>query len=330
MRRLGLLFGGPSVEHEVSITSARSVFANVDREAFCAVPVGMTKEGAWVEGEEAERMLLGGEYTPSDRPLTAILQEEEIHVVFPLIHGTFGEDGTLQGYLRSLGVPYVGCGVHASSLGMDKAACKAVWQREGLRVVPYHILRREFWREALESLAGKIPFPAFVKPADCGSSVGISRVRDASGLENAVLHAFTVSRKILLEEAVEGRELEVGLLGGYEPDVVSVPGEIVPGAEFYNYEDKYVNDEARVIVPADLSPEVVEEAKSMATKAYISIDAFGMARADFFLDRSGTLFLNEINTIPGFTPISMYPKLMEHAGLSFTNLITRLVDLTGV
>ncbi|HPR64380.1 MAG TPA: D-alanine--D-alanine ligase family protein [Thermoanaerobaculia bacterium] len=327
MRRLAILFGGPSVEHDVSIISARSVYARVDRESFDPVLIGMTRDWQWVEGAQAESMVLGSGYEPSQRQLHDILGDLRPDVVFPLVHGTFGEDGNLQAWLQSLGYPYVGCGVRASALGMDKAVSKALWAHHGLPVVPWRVLHRESWKSELDRFGNAIHAPVFVKPADSGSSVGISHVSALEALPAAVESAFAISRKVMIEPAIKGRELEVAVLGGYTPDVVSVPGEIVPGSDFYDYDDKYVNNKAQVLVPASLPEEVIAEARRMAASAYTAVDAYGMARVDFFLDREKGLLLNEINTIPGFTPISMYPKLMEHSGISFTNLITQLADL---
>ena len=326
MRQLAILFGGPSVEHEVSLVSARGVSARVDREAFTVHLLGMTKECRWVEGDDAEKMLIGADHGVSDRTLGEILHTRRIDVVFPLIHGTYGEDGILQGYLEISGFPYVGCGVKASAIGMDKAAQKSIWSRLGLPVVPWMALHRETWKETWSEAEGTTDLPVFVKPADSGSSVGITKVTSWTDLEAALEAAFTVSRKVMVERGIEGRELEVAVLGGYEPEIISPPGEIVPGAEFYDYDDKYVNNEAKILVPAHLPEGLIEEARDLAGRAFISIDGYGMARVDFFLEDNEKLYVNEINTIPGFTPISMYPKLIEHTGLSLTNLITKLID----
>lgn len=314
----------------MSILSARSIYTHLDRESFQAYPVGMTDKWEWVQGEDADRMLMGGDFTPCSKTMDVILKEYNTDIVFPMIHGTFGEDGTLQGYLETLGYPYVGCGVAASALGMDKSVQKAVWSSMGLPVVPWRTLTRESWKEEYVQLNGFTDLPVFVKPADSGSSVGISRVTDWQDLEPALEAAFSVSRKAVVEKGILGRELEVAVLGGYEPDIVSAPGEIIPGAEFYDYRDKYIDNRAQVLVPADLPEETVKTVRNLARQAYRGIGGYGMARVDFFLDSENRCFINEINTIPGFTSISMYPKLIMHENLSYTNLLTRLLDLTGV
>lgn len=327
MITLALLFGGPSVEHEVSLRSTRAVLAHVDRKAFMPILLGMTREGQWVGGEDGQAMLEGRDFKVSSHSLAQWLKAYEVDVVFPLIHGTYGEDGVLQGYLEALDIPFIGAGSKASAVGMDKAFQKALWAQKGLPIVPYRVIYRENPAISLKELSRTFNLPIFVKPADLGSSVGITRVTSWDALEKAIQQAFLFSRKVLIEQGIEGRELEVAILGSYQPEVISFPGEIIPGRTFYDYEDKYLSDGAKILVPADLPSPMAKQCQVLAGEAYQALDMFGMARVDFFLDKQENLYINEINTIPGFTSISMYPKLMEYMGISFTKLISRLVAL---
>jgi D-alanine-D-alanine ligase len=326
--RVAVLFGGPSVEHEVSIVSARGVLENMDRERFHPLPVYQDREGVWHGPAAAEKVLKGKPVSADGNGLGGILRTLKAEAAFPLIHGTFGEDGTLQGHLEALGVPYAGCGVRASAVGMDKEYCKVLWAARGLPVVPWVTLHREGWRESVRDVRERLPLPVFVKPADSGSSVGITKVKHWNELPAAVEAAFGVSRKVIVERGIAGREIEVSVLGGYEAGTVSPPGEIVPGREFYDYDDKYADGSAAGLrVPAPLPEALAERFRELAREAFAAIDGYGMARVDFFLEGEETLFLNEINTIPGFTPISMYPKLLGLCGLSYAQVITRLLEL---
>jgi D-alanine-D-alanine ligase len=348
--RVALVFGGRSAEHEVSVVSARSVAEALDPERYELVAVGIDKEGRWhllaappaleagsTEALPSVRPDAGSEVAlarePGARELVGPSGEREpIDVVFPVLHGPFGEDGTIQGLLDLAGVPYVGSGVLGSAVGMDKAVQKVLFVAAGLRVADHLVVSEGEWLddpEAVEAGAAGLGFPVFVKPAALGSSVGITKVREPGELGPAMKEALSYGRKALVERAVEGaREIELSVLGNDDP-VASVAGEIVPeGHEFYDYDAKYVDEHgARLIIPADVPPETLEELQRQAVAAFRAIDGAGMARVDFFLLPSGEIYVNEINTIPGFTKISMYPKLWEASGVSYRELIARLIDL---
>ncbi len=327
MERVGVLFGGPSVEHEVSCVSAKGVIENIDKKLFNPIPLYQDKMGKWYPPSYSLKILENKK--AKGRPLSFeyLIKKYKIKLVFPLIHGTFGEDGTLQGWLEALKIKYVGCGVKASAIGMDKEICKKIWERDRLPVVPYFTVYRENSKENLREIKNKLNYPLFVKPADSGSSVGISKVKDQKDLEEAITFALKISRKILIEKAIKGREIEVSILGRYDPEYISPPGEIVPSKEFYDYEDKYKLNKAGLLVPAPLDNNLVLKFKELAKKAFQSIDGYGMARVDFFLEDNKKIYINEINTIPGFTPISMYPKLLGLCNLSYTDVITILLKL---
>ena len=351
-RRIVVLFGGRSAEHEVSVMSARSVLAALDPERYEVIPIGVTKLGRWVRmpgGPPALEPRVRGEALPgveaSSGPEVALSQEPgsralvggdgsrtEIDVVFPVMHGPFGEDGSIQGFLEMAGVPYVGAGVLASAVGMDKAMQKVLFADAGIPVVEHHVVHERAWEEdpeGVEARAEHLGFPLFAKPAALGSSVGITKVHGPGELRRALEQALRYGRKALLERAMEGgRELECAVLGNDDP-VASVAGEIVPrGHEFYDYEAKYVDERgAELIVPAVLEPETLEEVQRLAVAGFRAIDCAGMARVDFFLTGDGRLFLNEVNTIPGFTSISMYPKLWKASGVPYPELVDRLVEL---
>jgi D-alanine-D-alanine ligase len=348
--RVLLVFGGRSAEHEVSVVSARSVLDALDPEHYEVVAVGIDKEGRWhrlpgppalpagasgvlpsVTRETGDEVALARE--PGSRELVTEAGEREgFDVVFPVLHGPYGEDGTIQGLLDLAGIPYVGAGVLASAVGMDKAVQKVLFRAAGLPVVPHIVVHERDWREdreRVEAAAADIGYPLFVKPAALGSSVGVTKVHEPEHLDRAVEVALGYGRKILVERAMEGaRELEISVLGNDDP-VASVAGEIVPkGHEFYDYEAKYIDEHgAELVIPADVPPEVLEEAQRMAVAAFRAIDAAGMARVDFFYREPDELIVNEINTIPGFTTISMYPKLWEASGLSYAELVDRLIRL---
>jgi len=346
-RRVLVVFGGRSAEHEVSVVSARSVLESLDPARFDVITVGIDKAGRWhrmaalpapdgptgslpaVDAGSGPGVALARE--PGER---AIVAEDgsrtDIDVVFPILHGPFGEDGTVQGMLELAGVPYVGAGVLASAVGMDKAVQKVLFAADGLPVVPYEEVRDRDWeedREAIEARVEALGLPVFVKPAALGSSVGISKVKRLDHLAPAVEDALSYGTKAVVERSIEGaREIECAVLGNDDP-VGSLPGEIVHGAEFYDYRAKYLDDATRLEVPARLSEEVTGRVQSMAVRAFRAIDAAGMARVDFFYREPGELVLNEINTIPGFTPVSMYPMMWEASGLPYPDLIERLIDL---
>jgi D-alanine-D-alanine ligase len=338
--RVAVLFGGRSAEHEVSVVSAQGVLGAMDRKRFQPVPFGVTREGVWLtpqETEEALRAVPPNSY----RPLPSLEVEgpplrpqvlsalAEADVVFPLIHGPHGEDGTVQGMLELLGAPYVGAGVAASAVGMDKALMKAVFRQAGLPTARFIVVTVAEWARlparVEERVASEIGFPCFVKPANLGSSVGVSRVEGPAALPDALHEAFLYDRKALVEGAIAGREIEVAVLGNDDP-IASPPGEIVPHRQFYDYRAKYLEEGTRLVAPVPLPGPVTERLQAMAIAAYKAIDCAGMARVDFFLVGEEAI-VSEINTIPGFTPISMYPKLWEAAGITYGELITRLIEL---
>jgi len=338
--RVAVIFGGRSAEHEVSVVSAQGVMGAMDRRRFVPVPLGITREGVWLTPQETEEALrdvprasyrplpsLAAEVPPI-RPqvLEALLGAD---VVFPLVHGPHGEDGTIQGMLELLGLPYVGAGVAASAVGMDKALMKALFRQAGLPTVRFLVVEKAEWTrlpaEVEERVRREIGLPCFVKPAGLGSSVGITKVKAWEALAPALEEAFRYDRKALVEEAASGREIEVAVLGNAEPRA-SLPGEVVPHREFYDYRAKYLEEGTRLLAPASLPPQVEAKVRAMAVQAFKAIDCAGMARVDFFLVGDEPL-VNEINTIPGFTPISMFPRLWEASGIPYPQLIAVLIDL---
>ena len=321
--RLVILFGGRSAEHDVSCVTAASVLAAADPSGYDLVPVGITIDGDWVRAEAAPGALVaaGPRVDPSE-----VLTEGT--TVFPVLHGPFGEDGTVQGLLELAGVPYVGAGVLGSALCMDKAMAKEVAAGHGLAQVRHVALRDvdvDLDAGTLDRAAEALGFPIFVKPANLGSSVGVTKAADAAALVEGVKLALSYDEWVVLEEAVDAREIECGLLG-YGRLRVSVPGEIRPSHDFYDYEDKYADGAAELLVPAPLPTAVVEEVQRMALAAGAALRVDGMARVDFFYEEGGRgLLLNEVNTIPGFTPISMYPKMWEASGVPYPRLVDELV-----
>src|SRR5579862_5165280 len=307
--RVAVIYGGRSGEHEISIRSAKAIMAGMDRQRYEISEYVIDQAGKW-----------------SPRPI----QPEpgahpEIDVVFPVLHGTFGEDGTVQGLLELADLPYVGAAVLASSISMDKEMMKRVCIERGLPVVEYVALSRH-QLDAI-AIADRFPFPVFVKPANLGSSVGISKVHNRAELEPALRLAAEFDRKIIVERGIEGRELECAVIGNDSPEA-SLPCEILPSKEFYDYEDKYLLDRAEFRLPAELPESQTAELRRLAVECYRAVECEGMARVDFLLESAtGQLYLNEINTIPGFTSISMYPKMWEHSGLSFSALLDRLIEL---
>ena len=306
---VAVIYGGRSGEHEISIRSAKSILAALDRGRYDVMEYFIDQNGKW-----APEPILP---EPGAQP--------EIDVVFPVLHGTFGEDGTVQGLLELANLPYVGAAVLASSVSMDKEMTKRLCGERGLPIVEYVVQRRHELDPA--PIAKGFPFPVFVKPANLGSSVGISKVSTPAELEPAMRLAAEFDRKIIIERGIEGRELECAVLGNDDP-VASLPCEILPSREFYDYEDKYLLDQAQFRLPADLSAEQTSELRRLAVESYRAVGCEGMARVDFLLESStDKLYLNEINTIPGFTSISMFPKMWEHSGLDFSALLDRLIDL---
>jgi D-alanine-D-alanine ligase len=343
--RVAVLFGGRSAEHEVSISSASSVIRALDPEKYEVVPIGIGKDGRWLIGDNAQRMLAdtirkGRHVLLPAEPGTASLFHLDaktaspavgIDVVFPVLHGTYGEDGTIQGLLELAGLPYVGCGVLASSVGIDKEVQKRLFEFAGLPVVKYLSLSRSRWQakaeDALEDIQRRFQFPVMVKPATLGSSVGITKAHNLKQLTAAIDLAAEFAQKILIERAVEAREIEVSVLGNEEAKA-SLPGEIIPHREFYDYTAKYTEEGTQFLVPAPLKPRQTAKLQDYAVRAFQAIEGRGMARVDFFLERhTGRLYINEINTIPGFTSISMYPRMWEASGISYRELVNRLIEL---
>lgn len=357
--RVGVLFGGQSGEHEVSLASAASVIEAMQASGrYEIVPIGITRAGRWILhpraleilGREAEiRLAVAGPESDSRGAAlptepTALVPDgdrsalvplaggapEHLDVVFPVLHGPKGEDGSVQGFLELAGIPYVGSGVTSSAVAMDKDIMKRLFRSAGLLTPHWILVRRLRWereREGVLNEAEKLGYPCFVKPANLGSSVGISKAKNRKGLERAIDEAGSYDTKVLVEEAITAREIEVSVLGNDEPEA-SVPGEVVPCNEFYDYNAKYIDAESELIIPAPLAPEKTEEVRDTAVRAFRALDCTGMARVDFLLDRKTERFyLSEVNTIPGFTSISMYTKLWEATGLPYIRLIDRLIDL---
>ena len=379
--RVGILFGGRSGEHEISLLSAASVFKAIDPNKYEVVPIGITKDGRWLTASDAERLLHGkaGEGArptqvaalragdPEATPSAAVLQNGEsvvvppephkssmtpfqtdtpvrrasdrainVDIIFPVLHGTFGEDGTIQGLLELADIPYVGAGVLGSAAGMDKDIMKSLFHAAGLAIVKHVTVLRGEWESSpkkVEKLvASKLKYPVFVKPANLGSSVGISKARDRKELGPAIDEAAKFDRKIVIEEGVGGkknkaREIECSVLGNDRPEA-SVPGEIVPSAEFYDYSAKYLDEGSQLIIPAKLTKAETKKVQDLAVAGFRAVDCSGLARVDFLMDpKSRKIYLNEINTMPGFTSISMYPKLWAASGLAYSELISRLIQL---
>jgi len=333
--RVALLFGGRSAEHEVSLTSAAAIYKNLNPDKYQIVSVFIDKTGRWSPVESPllppDQLQQGHffSFLPWKRASSPISLEADIY--FPVLHGPFGEDGTMQGLFEISDVPYVGASVLASAAGMDKAVAKALFTSFQLPVAEYLTFKERDWQQdsktCLEHIHRSFSPPFFVKPANLGSSVGITKVKDAGQTTQALELAFRYDHKILVEEGIEGRELECSVLGNDSPRA-SLPGEVIPHREFYDYRDKYHEGRTRFGIPAELTPDIVTQIQSLALKAFRAIDCSGMARVDFFLqEKSRKLILNEINTIPGFTQISMYPKLWEISGLPFQHLLEELIEL---
>lgn len=352
--RVGLIFGGRSGEHEVSLASAESVMANLDRDIYEVVPIGITKEGSWLLGteprtlvaaeqsasyeaglEEATTVTLTGD--PRLRRLISVENGEELgnrgalDVIFPVLHGTYGEDGALQGLLEMANVPYVGCGVLGSALGMDKEKMKLVFQAVGLPVGDYLVYRRNQWERSPESILDaveqRLGYPCFIKPVNLGSSVGVNKAHDRTELEHAINVAAEYDHKIIIERGINCREVECGVLGNDEP-IASVVGEVLSSNEFYDYRAKYLDGKSQVVIPADIPHATAEEVRRQAVQAFLALDLSGLARVDFFIEKeTGKVYINEVNTLPGFTSISMYPKLWEASGLPYAQLMDRLIEL---
>jgi D-alanine-D-alanine ligase len=341
--RVGVLFGGRSGEHEVSLASAASVIRGLDPDKYEAVPIGITKEGHWLIGAGAQKMLpevlKGGQRVmmtadPTDAALVKLDGSgggTRLDVVFPVMHGTYGEDGTIQGLLDLAGLPFVGAGVLGSAIAMDKDVAKRLLQAAKIPVVPWVAVPRAEWEknptDVLQTIESEFQYPVFVKPATLGSSVGMTKAHSREELAPALNLAAEFAQKILVERAMVAREIEVSVLGNSEP-AASVPGEIVPHREFYDYTAKYLEEGTQLLIPAKLKRAQVKKLQKLAVDAFRALELSGMARVDFFLEKEGgKIYLNEVNTIPGFTSISMYPKLWEASGIPFRDLIDKLIEL---
>jgi D-alanine-D-alanine ligase len=339
--KVGILFGGRSAEHEVSVVSAQGVMAAMDTGRFQPVPIGVTRTGTWltpVQTEQALARIRSERLKSLDEPLgdgilyrtQALVALRRVDIVFPLIHGTNGEDGTLQGLLELVGVPYVGAGVAASAIGMDKALQKTIFRQLNIPVADDVVVPISMWRRdqagVRRGIEATISYPCFVKPANGGSSIGTSKVRSQEDLEEALTEAFRHDRKVLVERHIDARQVETAVLGNDEPEASPV-GEVTFENEFYDYQAKYEDPRTKLHIPADMPSTTSDRLREIAIEAYKAIDCAGFARVDFFLTPAGQLLLNEVNTIPGFTPMSMYPKLWEYGGLSYRDLISRLIDL---
>ena len=340
-QRLGVIFGGLSSEHEVSVTSARSILREADRERFEVVPLGITRGGRWLSPQESmtrlERTSSGDTRDIGDDPGRGVLEDgvvlealASLDVAFPIVHGTNGEDGTLQGLLELADVAYVGAGVAASAVGMDKELMRSTFAAAAIPQARHVVLRETDGSppstEALRDAERELGYPCFVKPCGGGSSVGVSKARSREDMQQAVNDALRYDRKVLVEEALDGQEVECAVLGNDAPEA-SPLGEIRPSTEFYDYRSKYLDDSAALIVPAQVDAATAERVRELALRAFRAIDAAGLSRVDFFVAPDGDIRCIEINTLPGFTPISMYPRLWQEAGLSYRELISRLVDL---
>ena len=352
--RIGLIFGGRSGEHEVSLASATSIMANLDKDKYEVVPIAITKEGSWLLGTEPRRLSAAEQDTSAEssveqttavtltgdprlRRLIPVQSGDEIgnrgalDVIFPVLHGTYGEDGALQGLLEMANVPYVGCGVLGSALGMDKEKMKMIFGSVGLPTVEYLVCRRHEWEHSPEVIMNAVEeslgYPNFVKPVNLGSSVGVSKAHDRHELEHAINVAAEYDHKIIIERGLDCREVECAVLGNEQP-IVSVVGEVISSNEFYDYRAKYIDGKSQIIIPADIAREVAEEVRRQALQAFLALDLNGLARVDFFIEKgTNKVYINEVNTLPGFTEISMYPKLWEASGLPYPELLDRLIEL---
>mgnify|MGYP000920173132 CR=1 FL=1 len=336
---VGVIFGGKSGEHEVSLNSAANVMEAMDTSRYDIVKLGITKEGQWkrycgqIENirqntwQEDKENIEEGFHVFDQSGIAA-----EIDIYFPVLHGPNGEDGTIQGFFEIAGKPYVGCGVFASAVGMEKTAAKELFRQAGIPIVDYIAFYINEWQQdqeaIIKSAEAELGYPMFIKPVNMGSSVGISKIKDRADFIPAVEKAFKHDIKLLIEKMVDGREIECAVCGNFDA-VGSTPGEVIPSREFYDYDSKYNDgDKSRVIIPAELDSKTAEKVKDYAVRAFKAIDGSGLSRVDFFLEKnSGKIYINEINTMPGFTQISMYPKMMQHDGLTYAALIDRLIEL---
>ncbi|MDD5016040.1 MAG: D-alanine--D-alanine ligase [Atribacterota bacterium] len=349
--KVGLIFGGRSGEHEVSFLSATSIIKAINKDKYTVVPIGITKKGRWISPRDSELALQSGKIegkstvillndpsgnalirTDNNQGLEKSPTLERVDLIFPILHGPYGEDGTMQGLLELANIPYVGSGVAASAISMDKDFMRIIFQQRNLPILKWMTIKRKEWQKDKEKILSLIQnefeYPLFVKPANLGSSVGITKVHKKEELNKAIDLASSYDRKILIEEGLEGiREIECGVLGNDEPRA-SVVGEVKPAGEFYDYDSKYIDGGTQLIIPAELPDDVSKKVQEIALCAFKAVDAVGMARVDFFVSKKeNKIYLNEINTIPGFTSVSMYPRLWEASGVPYSELIDRLIQL---
>ncbi|MGL4730725.1 MAG: D-alanine--D-alanine ligase family protein [Clostridium sp.] len=334
-KKVAILFGGQSTEHEVSRVSATSVLKNIDQNKYDIYPIGITKDGKWFEYTGKFDNIENGKWE-SDEFYKApsgerIIFNKEVDVVFPVLHGQFGEDGTIQGLCKLMNVPCVGPGVMSSAVCMDKIYTKYILEHAGIKQAPYVVVTNSDYKKIKEELIEKVEtnltYPVFVKPANSGSSVGITKAHDKVELEKGIEEALKHDRKVLVEMGINAREVEVAVLGNDEPKA-SIPGEIIPAKEFYDYEAKYQNASSKLLIPAALNNEDIETIRNLAVKIFKALDCAGMARVDFLVDKdTNEIYLNEVNTIPGFTSISMYPKMWQATDKPYSELISDLIEL---
>ena len=347
--KVAVLFGGRSGEHQISLISAASVMDAMDRKKYEIIPIGISLGGKWIVSQDPMAILKSKRkrvnnatallsLNPREKRIFILKSQKEIlkkelkiDVVFPVLHGTYGEDGTIQGLLEMADIPYVGAGVMASAIGMDKGIMKSLFKQKGLPTPDFTIIKRVDWkkdeRNAIKVIEDKIGYPSFIKPTNLGSSVGISKATNRKGLKEALKSAFLYDRKIIVEKGIFCREVECSVLGNDDP-IASVVAEIIPKKEFYDYEAKYTDGMTDIVIPAPLPKRVSEKVRRLSIEAYKAIDCAGMARVDFFLEKTkNKLYVSEVNTIPGFTQLSCYPKLWEASGLSYKKLIDRLIEL---
>jgi len=337
-KKVLVLFGGKSYEHEISIASARSIIAQLDKNKYQVLPMAIDKDGRWLSLQDSNRLLLNSKKTAAKTTQISLnkslnaesLSAERIDVVFPVLHGSYGEDGTLQGMLEMLNVPYVGAGVLGSALGMDKVMQKKIFAFERLPIVNWLAFDQYDWKKKnkiLTEIAKKFFYPIFIKPIDLGSSIGITKAHNEDELKKGIKTALSYSDDVLIEQGIDAREIECAILGNKNPQA-SLPGEIMSSGEFYDYKSKYINGTSKLIIPAKISSELVKRIQDLAIRGFLAIKCLGMARVDFLFDKNtNQLYLNEINTIPGFTEISMYAKLWEATGVGYSDLLDRLIEL---
>lgn len=333
--KIAVIFGGQSTEHEVSRVSAASVINNINRDKYEVYPIGITKSGEWFGYKGPADKIQSGEWEKDcdnkESQIYDLIYKKKVDVVFPVLHGLYGEDGTIQGLCKFLNVPCVGAGVLSSSICMDKVYTKIVLEKFNIKQADYiyftSVSYKKNKEDYIHAIEEKLKYPLFIKPSNSGSSVGITKAHNREELEHGIEDALKFDRKILIEKALNAREIEVAVLGNDKPEA-SVPGEILPAKEFYDYEAKYKNSQSKLLIPADLNAEKTDEIKKIAVNVYKLLDCAGMARVDFLVDKENLdIYLNELNTIPGFTSISMYPKLWEYSGKSYKQLIDEIIQL---